>query len=96
MLERFCIITDAPWCGHCKQLKPIWEKLGEQFKDDKDVVIAMMDATANEVDGFQITGFPTLKFVPSGSDKVIMLMATFGRRFEQWQATNNAFSALRS
>jgi len=41
------------------------------------VVIAMMDATANEVEGFDISGFPTLKFVPSGSDKVIIFFQIY-------------------
>jgi len=30
-----------------------------------------MDSTANEVSEFEIQGFPTLKFFPSGSDKVV-------------------------
>merc|ERR1712146_748336 len=32
----------APWCGHCKKLKPDWEKLG-QATDCNKVTIARID-----------------------------------------------------
>ena len=27
----------APWCGHCKRMKPIFEKVAETFKPESDV-----------------------------------------------------------
>ncbi|CAF4925427.1 unnamed protein product [Pieris macdunnoughi] len=51
----------APWCGHCKQLVPIYDQLGEHFEKDDDVVIAKIDATANELEHTKITSFPTIK-----------------------------------
>jgi protein disulfide-isomerase A1 len=35
--------------------------LGDKFKDHATIVIAKLDSTANEVDGVEIQGFPTLK-----------------------------------
>lgn len=57
----------APWCGHCKKLAPVWEQLANELKDIPNLVIAKFDATANEVDGLEIRGYPTLKFYPRGN-----------------------------
>jgi protein disulfide-isomerase A1 len=57
----------APWCGHCKKLAPIWDQVAADLKDVPNLVIAKFDATANEVEGLEVKGYPTLKFYKAGS-----------------------------
>jgi protein disulfide-isomerase A1 len=62
----------APWCGHCKTLAPIYELLGKKFASREDIIIAKMDATANDVTDsrFEVKGFPTL-FLQDGTGAVV-------------------------
>ena len=39
----------APWCGHCKQLAPIYEKVAEYLQGNPNIVLAKCDSTVNEV-----------------------------------------------
>ena len=61
----------APWCGHCKQLAPIYDKLGMEFEANEDVVIAKMDSTGNEVEDIKVQGFPTIKLFKKETNEVI-------------------------
>jgi len=65
----------APWCGHCKQLAPKYDKLGEIFAGEQGVVIGKVDATEEEggalASRYGVTGYPTLKFFPAGSSEPV-------------------------
>ncbi|WFC97901.1 protein disulfide-isomerase [Malassezia yamatoensis] len=63
----------APWCGHCKNLAPIYEKLAKSYaatpEASKKVSIVKMDGTANDVPpqaDITLQGFPTLLLKPAG------------------------------
>lgn len=55
----------APWCGHCKNLKPEYEKAAKGLKDLAQVVAVNCDDEANKAfcGSMGVQGFPTLKIV---------------------------------
>ena len=58
----------APWCGHCKKLEPAYTALAKKLKKEKNLIIAKMDATANDApEEFSASGFPTIYFAPSNN-----------------------------
>ncbi|KAM9261411.1 protein disulfide-isomerase A2 [Cariama cristata] len=69
----------APWCSHCQAMAAAWEELGERYKDHEDIVIAEMDATANELENITINGFPTLHYFPAGP----------GRKMVEYKSTRD-------
>lgn len=70
-LAKLTPLPDAPWCTHCKEMAPAWEALAEKYRDREDIVIAELDATANELEAFSVQGYPTLKFFPAGPDRKV-------------------------
>jgi len=59
----------APWCGHCKKLKPTWEELGDHVLGS-DVIVAKLDATENKIKSLKIEGFPTIYFHPKTGEPI--------------------------
>lgn len=72
-------------CGRCQDFAPIWEHLGDTFKDRWDIMIAKMDGTMNELEALEISEYPTLllfkgnaaKYVPFREEPTLKALLKF-------------------
>ena len=59
----------ASWCGPCKVLKPIMEKLSDEFKDKANFYYADIDENAiNSASAAGVRGVPTVVVYKKGEE----------------------------
>ena len=59
----------APWCGPCKMMMPVIEKLAKEYNvEDSDINVVQINADEDTetVEKYQIKGIPTLIFERDG------------------------------
>ena len=54
----------ADWCGPCKKVAPILEKLAQDYKGQLKVYKINVDEERDLAGAFQITSIPALLFIP--------------------------------
>uniref|UniRef100_A0A6J0SCE2 protein disulfide-isomerase n=1 Tax=Pogona vitticeps TaxID=103695 RepID=A0A6J0SCE2_9SAUR len=62
----------APWSHRCQTLFPIWEELGKMFENHKNVVIAKIDYTANDILLVNVERYPFFRYFPAGSETEVI------------------------
>ena len=63
------IMFYAPWCGHCKKLKPVFEQVAEHFhRSEHEVKVARIDGATHPglMAPFDIKGYPTVVLLRNG------------------------------
>ena len=56
----------APWCGHCKQMHPDYEKFAKSMKGMARVIAVNGDVHRELSGQFGVQGFPTIKYYGMG------------------------------
>eukprot|EP00929_Paragymnodinium_shiwhaense_P077789 TRINITY_DN40136_c0_g1_i1.p1 TRINITY_DN40136_c0_g1~~TRINITY_DN40136_c0_g1_i1.p1 ORF type:complete len:208 (-),score=20.79 TRINITY_DN40136_c0_g1_i1:78-701(-) len=56
----------APWCKHCKELEPTWEKLATALKGTTRVAKVDVDSSVEIAARFDLKSFPTLLLFRQG------------------------------
>ena len=54
----------APWCGHCKKMKPAWDTLMKEYENHDSILVADVDCIGAGKDlcsEVGVKGFPTVK-----------------------------------
>ncbi|KAA0715574.1 Protein disulfide-isomerase A5 [Triplophysa tibetana] len=78
----------APWCGHCKKMKPEYDEAAEFLNKDPDSpgVLAAVDTTIHKSVGerFKISGFPTVKYFEAAEDKYTLPQLRSKDKIIEW------------
>lgn len=75
----------APWCGHCKRMKPEYERAAAKLKmEDIPGTLAALDATkdAAVASQFNVRGYPTIKYFVNGEFKFDVNIREANKIFE--------------
>ncbi|KAG5493954.1 hypothetical protein JKF63_01786 [Porcisia hertigi] len=74
------ILFYAPWCGHCKQFHPEFERFAQLMKGTIRVGAIDADKYSNIGQQFGVRGFPTIKYWRSGTKSVSSAQDYNGQR----------------
>jgi len=63
----------AHWCGPCKMIAPVMERLSEKYSDRVSIVKVNVDENKEVADKYSIRNIPTVLYIKNGEivDKAI-------------------------
>jgi protein disulfide-isomerase-like protein len=68
--DKNLVLYFAPWCGHCKTLKPEWAKLEKEGIKGVTISSVNADEEKEKVEEAGVEGFPTIILYNKGKKEV--------------------------
>ena len=78
----------AEWCGPCKQIAPVLEKISEDMKDQIMVAKHNIDSEPNTPTKYGVRGIPTMLLFKNGELKATKGGATTESNIVSWIKEN--------
>jgi|TARA_B100000809_G_C14959892_1_gene466990 thioredoxin 1 len=78
----------AEWCGPCKQIAPVLEKISEDMKDQIMVAKHNIDSEPNTPTKYGVRGIPTMLLFKNGELKATKVGATTESNIVSWIKEN--------
>merc|ERR1712076_311944 len=72
---KWLIKMYAPWCGHCKRLKPTWDDLATETKGDYNIGVVDCTVEKDLCGEHGVRGYPTILYFGEGE-------ATNGQKYQ--------------
>ncbi|MBE9029717.1 thioredoxin [filamentous cyanobacterium LEGE 11480] len=73
----------ASWCGPCRLMSPLVEKISTTYADRLKVVKMEVDPNPDSVAAYKVEGVPALRFFKSGEVQTISEGAISSKKLEE-------------
>jgi thiol-disulfide isomerase/thioredoxin len=60
--QSVLLLLYADWCGHCKNVKPLWPQLKEKLP----IRVEMIESKDPNMSKYNVKGYPTIRFYKNG------------------------------